>query len=414
MQAVHDVSYLLEPDVTRSVIYRYRTGVLAPQMKASIEQALADRGEALRAVLPEEIGSTLFGVNLIEQFIGFCKWPLLRSREVARSAEALLAGLSSLKANRIMLFADAHDPIFQHQHWPDAARNCIVIDEVSATTEVAPDIIRFFWATTDLPFCILDHTATTKFLRSVVTSDPDLGSFLERCERRLIIDYDEVQGALRELETEGDLRSRNEMLRPLRRLIDQRRGDAIQELVASAADRLRDRAWTVAELSREILRAARELLGAPDFKARGKSVDSTMRRRFVLSVAVLLTARRLAVAGRRGDDLLGPRPDASIAEFERLYRDCCRRLTTVASEDYLVGCWDELRHLLSSYSDFQPKRWLTQEERLIEAMYGCLENVDHSPSGQGWVTRLASLVKSAVELRRQREREYSESIATPS
>lgn len=413
MQVAYDVNFLIQPDVSRSVIYRYRTGVLIPQMRAVIETELAIRGEALRALEPNEIGTALFGSSLFEQFVGFCKWPLRASRDMARHREMLVAGLTQTDAKKVVVFADFDDPVFQHPGWSDAARHCNVVDEPTVTAETAPHVLRTFWSMTDLPFCILDETVISNLLAFAVTPDLNLGAFLDRVSVHLIVDYDEETGTFSLSDLAGDENiGRSEMLRPLRRLVDQRQSAAVDELVASTAVRLHDKAWSVDELCRDILRAARELLKEQDPKA-GKEPDAAvLRRRLILSAAVLVAARRVEAIDGRARDLLGPHPEPALAEFERLYRDCHRRLTLAANLDPLTDWWSEIRTVLAGFAEFRPKRWLTQEERLIGSMSEALKNVNQLSSVPGWIRRLALLINSAAELRQQREREFSEATST--
>src|SRR3712207_1941005 len=130
-----DIDYLLKrPRVDRTIIYRYRSGILRPQLRAALSGLASKTGAMLAGCGPSGLSDALLGLSLLET-ITVCDWSEADGSLWRSPPDDLLTLLASPGGASVALFVPANAPLLRHGAWPQIEAACFVIEEPRVTRE---------------------------------------------------------------------------------------------------------------------------------------------------------------------------------------------------------------------------------------------------------------------------------------
>lgn len=397
-----DVEFLLNPptSLSRPLVYRYRSGLLRGRMKRAL-RAIAERDGELVPCAPAELPYLSAGGALFSSLVQ-CDWPAGRSK--MSELDDVLGALSDQDRSLALLIPENHG-LFNRPSWPDASRACLVVEEPIVSGATVGAILNYF-AVHEAPVFaegLLGQSSFRGYFERLVADGncPDLPSFRQELERAILLNVDPATGAFSNEGALADPRSgRNELLRPLRKLVGQGDPGALSDLLAGLAVRFPS-GRSGRELADELARLTRNLIVPVATSARGRDrgADSIPRSVVgdrnqpgadVVLWAVLLLAwtPRLSEVG---SSIAPKRPiaDVSLVEIDQLGREFVRRLTRARLSDPICGLWSMLENATRTL-DLKAEGPETVQDAMASALLRSLGET--TPGEPRWISRLRLLL----------------------
>lgn len=365
-------------------------------------RAIAERDGELVPCAPAELPYLSAGGALFSSLIQ-CDWPAGRSK--MSELDDVLRALSDQDRPLALLIPENHG-LFNRPSWPDASHACLVLEEPIVSGATVGAILNYFVVHEAPVFAkgLLGQSSFRGYFEGLVASGncPDLPSFRQELERLILLHVDPATGAFSNKGALADLGgARNELLRPLRKLVGQSDPGALSDLLHGLATRFPS-GRSGGELADELGRFTRNLLVPVATIASRRLVrgtESTPRSMaadrdhpgtdVVLWAAVLLAwTPRLsevgsAIAPRR------PVADVSLVEIDQLGREFIRRSTRACQFDPISGLWPMIEIATRT---FDPK--VEEPETVQDAVASALLRRlgETAPGEPRWISRLRSLL----------------------
>ena len=401
-----DVEFLLNPpaSLSRPLVYRYRSGLLRGRMKRAL-RAIAERDGELVLCTPAELPYLSAGGALFSSLVQ-CDWPAGRSK--MSEIDDALSALSDQDRPLALLIPESHG-LFNRPSWPDASHACFVVDEPIVSGATVGPILNYFVIHEAPVFAegLIGQSSFRSYFERLVADDncPDLPSFRQELERVILLHVDPTTG---EFSNEGALADprggRNELLRPLRKLVGQSDPGALSDLLHGLAARFPS-GRSGRELADELGRLTRNLIApvASSARGRGRRAESTPRSvagtrdqsgidGVLWSVLLLAWTPRLSEVG---SSIAPRRPiaDVSLVEIDQLGREFIRRLTRERLSDPVCGLWSMLEDATKTF-DLKAEGPETVQGVLASAL---LQRLGETALGEPlWISRLRLLLASKL------------------
>lgn len=405
--SVTDVAFLRNPDVSGPIVYRYRTKILASRVRRTIESGLAANGGGLAATDEDRLLSDVMSQSLFaDAYAAFIEWPLTSTPARARLADSFCAALETGLKKPAVIFARHDTGLFKSAGWAAASHGCIFIDEAVVTPETYQSVLDYYWTASDLPFrpsrsakwTIREDLIAHGFDRN----NPSLPDFFRGVDRRLLLAYDEHTKSFLRDEEQRENEERSYILRPIRGLLARVPGSA-NELISGLEVKFRRQGHSsdeivcqVCNLTCDLLTEVRAIDGNEPF---GGSPGAAA---ILWAIALLVELPRIASAARTKTETLSELPDTFLADFRLLCSDFERRRDgrPDRSPNPLSEWWHVLDAMLERFAarrdlpltdedpSYRGPAPLTSEERVMTALFGCLNRIKEGHSHPIWIERL--------------------------
>lgn len=361
---MYDVDYLVAPPpFDRSIVYRYRSGILLPAMRQAFVRALENVGRQHNSTSAAAFADGLLGVTLFPDFTGICEWPRRKPKGTLRHAPSIL-GLIGEAASELGIFiARYDDAIFDRPAWRATANRCLVIEEPVASSETIDEIVEYLFQTTDIRPLPESSSGLIGYFRAVLEQEgaEELYAFGRRFDDILLLHSDRSTGAFvaPAIEVNRGL-ERSYIMAPLRRLVFDRREGAVDELVYGLEIRLRQRALAPGAVFRDLHEISDRLLAGEVGAGRGiRRIDSAGESGAVglaLWACMLLVANwRFEAASKHKAETLPPRADQALTRLHRLASDFYGKISKGDSQHLMAELWPAFDALLEFFATDDPE-----------------------------------------------------------
>lgn len=390
---VLDVEFLLNPPInlSRPLVYRYRSGLLRGRFKKALRE-IAERNGELVPCTPTELPYLSVGNGLFPSFVQ-CDWPAGRTK--VSELDDVLAALTDQDRPLAVLIPECHG-LFNRASWPSASRACLVVEE-PIVSSVSLDAILSYLVRHDAPAFaegLLGQRSFRDYFERLIADGgcPDLPSLRQEFDRVVLLHVDPTTGTFSNEGAVADpRRARNELLRPLRKFVGQDDPGALSDLLYGLSARFPS-GRSGRELADELGRLTQNLFAVAGSASRGRArgterppqISSGYRDQMVLWAAVLLAwTPRLSEVGSA--TARKPVADASLVEVDQLGRDFMRRLAQANQTDPVSGLWSALEQVI---------KIVRLEEEEPETVQGLLVSVLARGLGEvtlgepRWISRL--------------------------
>lgn len=402
---MRDLDFLTDrPAFAGTLIYRYRTGILRPQVRAALAEIASGEGNELAGCERDELVTILRGGSLLTP-VYLCDWTRLAPSSVfIKYLDEILAGIVAMAGDRFALFVPFESPLSMRPLWHEVEQAAgLVLVEEPVTRETLMPALRLFQTASDLAKGV-DWLADLTFVASfslfrgrrrrtllelrhalddrVATSvDPITQAFQPEVYRDLHPDQTRSRGA--------------SALRHLRQLLERRRGWDRFDLVRVLDERHTQDGWTSRAVVGELHRVTAAILEEPADPAGLGEKGHLEAADLVLWTALLLSwDTRLHAIVAADADGYRRRPDGLVTALDELGRDFLARADLGTEADPLAGAWagleDALKRMATNPDDtLAPVRTAT-----VEALNWRLRRIR---TAIPWLLRIRRRVRRAID-----------------
>lgn len=414
MNVMRDVDFLLAahtdgpPPVDRALVYRYRSGVLRPRVRAVLRTAAERRGDSLgTGKLPLCLGFAEHG--LISGLM--CHdWPARTSKEM--SEEALQISLVRLAGDvhrPSVHFVPYGSPVGRHPGWSAVERDAVVLEEPLITGESLIPVLRYLGAVTDLApgaDFLADPSFVQSFVHLIEDDRAGLPEIIQAFDERVLLCTDPTTNRYDDALYRRDVArrwGRWALLPHLRDLVVLRRECDLVDLLNALDERRAERGWTVFGLAADLYRISGRLL-EPMICSRktGSDPRSRVSPHRIEEGALLWAALVLAWEGsldqcmREEADAYRRGPDLLVPALAGLGRDFLAREDQTESGDPLAGRWMAIARTLQRCEAKDPG---DGSDRLMAARGELIRSLDaalaRSRGRSDWIRCLQAQTLSA-------------------
>ena len=387
-----DVEYLLQrPPLERSVVYRYRTGVLRPRFLAACAEAAANE--------ECELASAVLGldrVSLFAELVPVYDWAQAKRDKKRKSAfdaelKALAAGGEGPSVHLIPMPKD----LSKQPSWPEIEEICCVIDEPIISPATLEPVLRYLEATTDLkqqPKLLAQTGFIESFDILFDRGTVELPELMRAFDERILLSTDLVTGQFDPApyrRAELARRGRHSPTKKLRDFLRHRDGQALLDLVALYDQRHFDRGDTASAMMKNLYHATRNVLDKPGWTG---SSEREQGLSMALWAAMIVAWERRVILASSGPRLTA---DSFITSLERLGRDFLARDIRDQKADRLAGLWHELYLSLAVIGHDQPMALTRARNMLLLALDRFLMTMMQSQQPR-WLAVLSQRVEDAA------------------
>jgi hypothetical protein len=303
-----------------------------------------------------ELLSLSGGGNLLGG-IGVCDWseaePGLSEREIADALETIRLS----DGDPVAIFISEPEAPLKSPLWSRLQAACLVIEEPVVTEATSKPVLTYLTSTSPLvrrrDHLLNQSTFLHYFDDAVVERSMDLREFCREFDRAVLLHVDPDTGLFSaEGATDEQKHARNNVMRPLRSVVERREENRLPELLRGVAARFPN-GRQGGQVADEIARHTQKLLTSslphlPD----GRAVQRRSGRRIGWSDnrtdVVLWTGLFLGFARRFYElDTEQPssrlRTDTTLVILDQLGRDFLDRCASQTGHDPLSGMWSDLR-----------------------------------------------------------------------
>lgn len=361
--SMRDVDFLLAaladdpPLLDRTLVYRYRSGVLRPRVLAVLRAAAERRGDRLMTGrLPLAPG---FAETGLVGGLMFHDWPARPSLDVGSDAiEFSLDRLAGSLHPPSVHFVPHGGPVGQHLGWGAVERGALVLEEPLITGESLLPVLRYLTAATDLA-CGADFLAQPLFVQGfehLIEDRAGLPEIMREFDERVLLCTDPVTHRYDDACRRRDLVrrfGRRTPLAHLRNLAALRQEHDLVDLLDAFDERRAERGWTTVNLATDLYRTAGQLLeqGSDPGKDGSDPRSHVSPDRFeegALLWAALVLAWEDSISRAIREEADGYRrgPDFLVPALAGLGRDFLARGDREETDDLLAGQWTAVARAL--------------------------------------------------------------------
>ena len=353
---MRDVDFLLAaladgpPPLDRTLVYRYRSGVLRPRVLAVLRAAAERRGDGLATgKLPLGPG---FAENGLVGGLTCHDWPARPSRVISDDAIGVsLACLAERLHPPSVHFVPHDSPVGRHPNWHSVERGALLLTEPLITGESLLPVLRYLTVATELARGA-DFLAQPLFIKGfehLIEDRAGLPEIMREFDERVLLCTDPVTHRYDDACHRRDLVRRSGRRAPLPHLRDLaalRRERDLVDLLDAFDERRVERGWTTVSLVTDLYRTAGRLLEqTTDLVKDGSDPRSCVSPDRLKEGAVLWAALVLAWEDsidrsiREEADGYRRCPDLLVPTLASLGRDFLARGNRAETGDPLVGHW---------------------------------------------------------------------------
>jgi hypothetical protein len=396
-----DVEYLqTRAPVGGAMIYRYRSGVLVPRVRAALRVEADRDGLAGGGIAREDLLSRLGTTGFFRRPLVWCDWTQEKpSRLLAGKIDAILTTCLSAAGERFALFVPTENAITQHPRWAEFEAAAFVIEEPAITDASLPAVLRYLQATTDLGQRAnwLAEPGFLAELRAVLDAECTLPQLMRAFDACVVI-HTNPGSDMFEPWDDPDAEYRPaggasiSLLQPLRRLVA---GGGPADLVGliAALDRRRSRfRLGTDKLLAEWQRVTRKLLTSPSAEETGERDGDGGA--ILWASLILAWEARLALCLRFEARGYRRRADILVVAFDQLGRDYLARAAVGPDCDPLTGVWGALGDTLGRLTGADDDRPARDRAKTARQLHAYLRDLPaHRPS---WIARLFEMLELAL------------------
>ncbi len=400
--AMRDVDFLLAalaegpPPLDRTLVYRYRSGVLRPRVLAALRAAAERRGDGLATGrLPLTPG---FAEDSLVGGLTCHDWPARPTRVFGGDAIGVsLARLAEGLDPPSVHFVPHDGPVGRHPGWSAVERGALVLKEPVITSESLLPVLRYLAAATDLArdADLLAQPLFVQGFAHLIEDRAGLPEIMREFDERVLLCTDPVTHRYDDACRRHDLMrqaGRRAPLSHLRDLAALRRERDLVDLLDAFDERRAECGWTAVSSAADLYRTASRLLEpVPDPGRTGSAPRSRVSPDRVEEGALLWAALVLAWEESVGrgirEEADGYRrgPDFLVPALAGLGRDFLARGDRAETGDPLTGRWaavaNALRRCGPDGPDDGADRLATARNGLVRGLAAALARTWHRPIG---------------------------------
>ncbi|MCF4124486.1 hypothetical protein [Methylobacterium sp. SyP6R] len=400
---MRDIDFLTDrPAFAGTLIYRYHSGILRPQVRAALAEIAGWEGRALSRCERDDLLGTV-GVSLVSDAY-LCDWTALTpSSALASKLDAILTRIVAMAGQCFALFIPFESSLSARPLWDEVERTAgLVLVEDHVTSDTLLPALSLFQAMSDLATgadWLADPAFVASFDRFRARGRRTLLELRHAFDERVAACTDPVTHAFRpevyrDLHPDEERSHTASARRDLRRLLARHRGWDRFALVRTLDDRLARDGWTALAVIAELHRATASILEQPNYSAEHGVMKSVGIIDLVLWAALLLSwdGRFRAVAATDADGYRR-RPSCLVITLDELGRDFLARADLTVDVDPLAGVWagldDALMRIATSPTDALGSVRMATLDALHQRL--CCATTDIA-----WMLRLRRRVRRAI------------------
>jgi len=240
-----DVEYLLNfsGDLSRSIIYRYKSGVLLSAFNRLLKEVAERENNLLLGLGPYELNARAASGGLFAS-MAFCD--ISNSSEwTGYSPEDAIRYLTSCIGEGlppVVVFVREGSSFVKHANWPRLEASCLVIEEASVTRDTLAVVLAYF--SKECPFAnaasLIEQPGVTAYFETLLAdqASEDLREFKKEFDRAILLNVDPSSGVFsaKSAATDQD-RRRNQIMRPLRQLVEKQDASALPDFLSGLANK---------------------------------------------------------------------------------------------------------------------------------------------------------------------------------
>lgn len=397
-----DVEFLLSPPaaIERSVVYRYRSGMLRGPLKSALRLVTEQDGSTLFRCTPSELPAVCAGGGLFSS-IGLCEWPAGQNGASQLEAALVLQAICAAGSQPVVVFLQEGHPLLKQARWPDVEQACLVIEEPVVLPATLASILEYLVRRSKViaDDALLGQAAFRRHFDDLVSNHEsmDLPSFRQEFDRAVLLHVDSKFGAFFRESALGEQQAgRNSILRPLRGLVEMEDPLQLSDLLRGLAVRFpsgrngRELADELAKHTQSFLKSkatdhSSEARRGYRHAQRGFSRHRGQATNVLVWTAVLLAwTPRLSQLGLQE---VGGRAvaDVSLVKVDQMGREFLRRASRNDDADPLSELWSELEQV-GLHARLEDEETNTAQGKLVRLLTSHLEqSLSIEPR---WVARL--------------------------
>jgi DNA polymerase III, delta subunit len=400
-----DVEYFLNPPaaIERSLVYRYRSGILRAPMKKALRVIAERDGGMVFDCAPFELPSFCLGGGLFSG-LPICDWPVGQGLVSGAETVAALQAISLADARPVALFIREGSALLRRPQWQDAERACSVIEESVVGRDNLHFILKYLMHRSEFvrDDGLLSQAGFRRYFDDLIADQDamDLPCLSQEFNKAVLLYVDPKTGVFSRERALGERQSHiNRIMRPLRGFVERRELFQLSDLLRGLAARFPS-GRSGRELADELARHTLALLEPklPNRPPERNSIEQASSRRFTEAdnrTSVLIwTAILLAFTpglSEIGPLEEGPRAgsDLVMVRIDQIGREFLRRSSSNERADPLSGLWSDLEQIvLSAHLEDEEAR--TAQGQLVQQLACRVERpVPREPQ---WVERLRSIL----------------------
>jgi DNA polymerase III delta prime subunit len=399
-----DVEYLLNPPaaIERSLVYRYRSGVLRAPMKKALREIAERDGGMVFDCAPFELPSFCLGGGLFSG-LPICDWPVGQGLVSGAETVAALQAISLADARPVALIIREGSALLRRPQWQDAEQACSVIEESVVGPDTLHSILNYLIRRSEFvrDDGLLSQAGFRRYFDDLIADQDamDLPCLSQEFNKAVLLYVDPKKGVFSRERALGERWcSTNRIMRPLRGFGERREPFQLSDLLRGLAARFPG-ARRGRELTDELARHTLVLLKPklPNRPPGRNSIEQASSRRFTepdnRTSVLIWTAVLLALTpslSEIGTLEEGPRAGSNLVmvRMDQIGREFLRRSSSNEGADPLSGLWSDLEQIISS-ARLEDEEARTAQGQLVQQLACRVERpVPREPQ---WVERLRSI-----------------------
>lgn len=405
-----DVDYLLAlhggtaPPLGRALVYRYRSGVLIPRLRAALQaDPERHRTPLVAGALPLREG---FGSGGLIDTLRVFDWPVRAGGGLDDAAlDASVVQLATAGSVASIHLVPHDSAVTERRAWRTVERTCFLVEEPLVTAVSLEPILRYLAATSDLRPAA-DLLAQPGFVGSftdLVTARAELPVILQAFDERLLVGMDPATNQFDPERYRRDAvrrSGRQAPLRHLRDLVAHRDARDLVDLVCAFDERRFERGGTAFALVTTLYAISRKLLEPPLERTRKRAsphlcpTAANLQQAVLWAVLVLAWEDSLSRSVREETDGYRRGPDLLVPSISGLGRDFLARASWPDSRDLLTDRWAGIRRAVARFAAGAAEdRLSTVRDLLVRDLAAALAR--HPDGIPTWLARLRDAVRAA-------------------
>ncbi|WP_245256985.1 hypothetical protein [Nitrobacter sp. Nb-311A] len=385
--------------LSRTVVYRYRTGMLRSAMIEALSQISGRGGNLIFDCSFGDLFSLSVGGGLF-QGIGICDWPKEGLNATAERITATLEAISHQDGQPVILFVSSESTLPRHRLWSKVEEVSLLIHEPVVCSPALLPILKYLESRSALvpQRNLVRQREFLNYFEDIIVHDRmNLHELRLAFDRAVLLFVDPDTGLFSgEVANEKQHRSRSIVMRPLRSMVERRDPLQLPEFLRGLAVRF-PCGRRGDELADDLARYTVTLLKLDP--ARQRCVSGTdqledRKCRVLVWVCVFLVFTNRFSEIDAQQPISGSHVDQTLILVDELGRAFLDRTTPITADDPLVGLWAQLRSSISFVraSSEESETSFSKVVRDLASLLG-----ESTVAERQWIARLRDLLTSDAD-----------------